>query len=293
MTRRLLIAYAHPDDESFGLGGLIARCAAEGVEVSLICATDGDAGVVRPEFMNGHTSAAAVRLAELARAAEVLGIRETFLFHYHDSGMMGAPTNHDPDCLWRRWQTHPDEVIHRVVEVIRRVRPQVVITFNRYGGYGHPDHIAIQRAATEAFHRAGDPALITAEAPYQPAKLYYSSVPTAQLRLAIGLLRLRGKNPRRMGRNHDIDLVRVLEHAEPTHTRIDIGDYLHVWEAASACHASQLGGRTTPRLPLWLRRWLYPAQTLTRVVPPWQPGEAIERDLFAGIMPEAAEPQQA
>lgn len=293
MARRLLIAYAHPDDESFGLGGLIARCVASGVEVYLICATDGDAGVVRPEFMNGYTSAAEVRLAELARAAAVLGIRQTFLFHYRDSGMMGAPTNRHPDCLWQRWQNRPDEVIQRVVDVIRQVQPQVVITFNRYGGYGHPDHIAIQRATTEAFHRAGDPALITPDPPYQPAKLYYSSIPTAQLRLAIGLLRLRGKDPRRMGRNQDIDLVKVLEHAEPAHTRIAVADYLKIWEAANACHASQLGGRTTPRLPLWLRRWLYPSQSLTRVVPPWQPGEGIERDLFAGIATAAAEPQRA
>lgn len=293
MSRRLLIAYAHPDDESFGLGGLIARCAAEGVEVYLICATDGDVGVVKPEFMAGYASTAEVRLAELACAADLLGLKRTILFHYRDSGMMGSESNADPTCLWHQWQTEPEAVTRRVVEVIREVRPQVVITFNRYGGYGHPDHIAIQGAATEAFARASDPALITAHPPYQPRKLYYSSIPTAQLRFIIRLLRLRGKDPRRMGRNQDIDLVKVIENVEPTHTQITIADYLETWEAANACHASQLGGRTTPRLPLWLRRRLYPHQSLTRIVPPWKPEDGIERDLFAGVLQDEAEPQRA
>lgn len=284
MSRRLLIAYAHPDDESFGLGALIARCAADGVEVTLICATDGDVGIVKPEFMAGYASAAEVRLAELACAADVLHLHETVLFHYKDSGMMGAPTTADPACLWQHWQTDPDSVTRRVIDVIRRVRPHAVITFNRYGGYGHPDHIAIQGAATRAFHAAGDPALVTDYPPYQPPKLYYSSIPVAQLKWVIRWLKLRGKDPRAVGRNADIDLVKILEHGEPTHTHIDIRAHLETWERANACHASQLGGRT-PRLPLWLRRRLAPVQSFTRVHPPLAPGESAERDLFAGLPP--------
>ena len=152
-NRRLLISYAHPDDESFGLGGLIARYVAEGVEVSLICATNGERGTVKEEFLEGYNSIAALRLAELECASEKLGFKHVVKLGYKDSGMMGSETSNDADCLW---QAQEDEVTRRVVEVIRDLKPQVVITFNRYGGYGHPDHIAIQRATTNAFPLASD-----------------------------------------------------------------------------------------------------------------------------------------
>lgn len=292
MPRRILIAYAHPDDESFGLGGAIARWVADGVQVFLICATDGDVGVVKPEFLAGHDSIASVRLAELTRAADILKLTRTYLFHYKDSGMMGSPTTADPASLWKHWQTDPDAVTRRVIDVIREVRPHVLITFNRYGGYGHPDHIAIQGAATQAFHAAADPALVTGQPPYQTPKLYYSSIPVRQLRFAITLMRLQRQNPRQVGRNHDIDLVKILDHAEPTHARIDIRDHFATWEAANACHASQLGGRTT-RIPVWLRRRLAPYQSFTRIHPPPAPGEQPnERDLFTGLPADDPVPLQ-
>src|SRR5436309_1317223 len=147
-NRRLLISYAHPDDESFGLGGLIARYVAEGVEVSLICATSGERGTVKEEFLKGYDSVKELRLAELDCAAEKLKLKHIVKLGYKDSGMMGSETSNDADCLW---QATEDDVTRRVVEVIRDLKPQVVVTFNKYGGYGHPDHIAIQRATTKAF----------------------------------------------------------------------------------------------------------------------------------------------
>ena len=83
-------------------------------------------------------------------------LRRCSSLHYRDSGMMGSETSEDERCLWATWNREPESVTKRVVEVIREIRPQVVITFNKYGGYGHPDHIAIQRATTEAFKLAGD-----------------------------------------------------------------------------------------------------------------------------------------
>lgn len=279
MTRRLLISYAHPDDESFGLGGLISRYVAEGVEVSLICATNGDVGTVKPEFLEGYNSVAELRLAELDCAAEKLRLEHVVKLGYRDSGMMGSETSNDPACLW---QAPVEDVTRRVVEVIRDLKPQVVVTFNQYGGYGHPDHIAIQRATTQAFPLAGDANYITGQAPYAPQKLYYSGISTRQVRAGIALTRLRGQDPRHLGRNKDFDLVAILDHVEPTHTAIDIRDYFEAWEQASACHASQLGGGG-PRFPLWLRRVISPYQSFTRVYPKPASNRVDERDFFANV----------
>ncbi len=279
MSRRLLIAYAHPDDESFGLGGLISRYVAEGVEVDLICATNGERGTVNPEFLNGYESIKALRLAELDCATEQLGLSHVVKLGYKDSGMMGSETAQDPECLWQAPQA---EVARRVVEAIRDLKPQVVLTFNRYGGYGHPDHIAIQRATTDAFKLAGDPSYATDQAPYQPQKLYYSSIATYQIRLGILLTRLRGQDPRHLGRNHDMDLVAILDHVEPTHTLIDIRTYLEAWDAASACHASQLGGGAF-RIPMWLRRALGSKQGFTRISPAPAADRVDESDFFEGV----------
>ncbi len=279
MSRRLLIAYAHPDDESFGLGGLIARYVAEGVEVDLICATNGERGTVNPEMLDGYESIKALRLAELDCASEKLGLKHVIKLGYKDSGMMGSEFCSDTECLW---QAPEDEVTRRVVEVIRALQPQVVLTFNRYGGYGHPDHIAIQRATTQAFKRAGDSQYVTDQAPYQPQKLYFSSISTRQIRLGIMLTRLRGEDPRHLGRNKDMDLVAILDHVEPTHTLINIRDWHEAWDAASACHASQLGGGAF-RFPLWLRRFVSANQGFTRISPAPAHNRVDEFDLFDGV----------
>jgi mycothiol S-conjugate amidase len=278
---RLLIAYAHPDDESFGLGAVIARYVERGVEVGLICATNGDCGTVDPALLNGYQSVAELRLAELDRAAAVLGLHAVYKLGYKDSGMMGSATAQDPACLWQASQA---EVVRRVTVILREFKPQVVITFNRYGGYGHPDHIAIQRATTEAFYRAGDPDyLIEGLPPYAPQKLYYSGIPASMLRWRILMARLQGRDPRRLGRNHDVDLVAILDHLEPIHARVDIRDYHRQWDAASACHASQLGSTRMPALPLWLRRRLFTHQGFTRIHPQPSADRVDERDLFDGV----------
>lgn len=290
---RLLIAYAHPDDESFGLGGMIAAYVARGVEVTLICATNGERGAVKPEFLEGYGSVRELRLAELDKAVTVLGLQRLVLLDYKDSGMMGSETSSDPDCLWQAPQA---EVTRRVVEVLRDVRPQVVVTFNKYGGYGHPDHIAIQRATTDAFTLAGDPSYATGQAPYAPHKLYYSSINALSIRFGIWITRLRGQDPRRLGRNQDIDIVRILDHVEPTHTTVEIGGYLDQWDAASACHASQLGGGWV-RLPRPVRRLIARRQGFTRVFPAPAADRIDERDLFVGVTPDdagaALEPDRA
>lgn len=286
--RRLLISLAHPDDESFGLGALIGKYVAEGVEVYYLCATDGDVGTVSPELLEGYNSVRELRLAELDRASEILGFKKVFKLGYKDSGMMGSETTKDPDCLWYAGEHHPEDVVRRVVEVIREVQPQVIITFNKYGGYGHPDHIAIQRATTEAFTVAADASYETGKPTYAPQKLYYNNIPKRVMQWRILQVRLRRENPRQLGRNKDIDIVAILEHIEPGHARVDIGGYYHIWEAASAAHVSQgggagFGGRRRLQLPKWTRRYTGRYQRFTRVSPKPARDVIDEYDLFSGI----------
>jgi len=280
---RLLISFAHPDDESFGLGAAIPKWIDEGVDVYLICATNGDVGTV-PEGMRGqYDTVAELRLSELDCAMRILKFKAVYMLGYKDSGMMGSETSRHPASLWHQWEHHPRRVVGEVVEVLRQVRPQVIVTFNQYGGYGHPDHIAIQRATVRAFECAGDARFQpNGLEPYRPQKLYYSAFPKLTLQMQILSARLKGHNPRRMGINRDIDMVKILEHIEPVHARIPIADYFDVWEQASRCHASQGGGRIT-RTSRWLRRLFYSKQGFTRAYPPPDPHQVDEDDLFAEV----------
>jgi LmbE family N-acetylglucosaminyl deacetylase len=201
---------------------------------------------------------------------------------------MNSETSGDPQSLWAIWNSEPAQVTRRVVEVLREVRPHVVITFNKYGGYGHPDHIAIQRATTEAFHLAGDAHYSTGQPPHQPQKLYYSSIPAAMIRIGIWRMRLKGQNPRQLGRNKDIDMVAILDHVEPIHAKVNIAGYYEIWEAASAAHASQGGGRGG-MLPRWVRKLLGSTQGFTRIYPSAN-GSTNEHDLFEGVRLEAGAP---
>ncbi len=286
MSKRLLLCLAHPDDESFGFGGLIAKYVAEGVDVYLVCSTNGDVGTVSPEHMNGYKTIAELRLAELDCASTILGFKHVYKLGFKDSGMMTDETIHDPACSWYTWQNDPDKLIRPVVNIIREIKPQVVMTFNRYGGYGHPDHIAIQRATVEAFALAADPHYETdGLPPFQPQKLYYNRFPTLLLRLAILWMRLRGQNPRKMGRNNDIDMQKILDHVEPAHARIDIRDYGEIWMRANACHASQGGGMGNQGNLVFrlMRRWLARYQQLTRVHPAPEHDKVDETDVFFNV----------
>lgn len=283
---RLLLALAHPDDESFGSGGLISKYVAEGVDVYLICATDGDMGTI-PEDMRGQfDSVRELRLSELECASKKLGFKEVFTYGYKDSGMMGAESTKDPACLWSQWNNTPEAVTRRVVETIREVRPQVVLTFNRYGGYGHPDHIAIQRATTHAVALSSDPSFSTdGLEPYAPQKLYYSSIPSRVLKIFLWAMKLRGKDVRRMGVNKDIDFQAIMDHVEPIHATVSIGDYLDEWDEASSCHKSQGGGGggLIGRFPRWLRRFIAGKQSFTRIYPVPNHNRVDEYDLFTNV----------
>jgi mycothiol S-conjugate amidase len=174
--RSLLTVHAHPDDEASKGAPTVARYAAEGVRTTLVCCTGGEAGDIlnpaldRPEIRD---DLAAVRRAELARATEIIGYDEVVLLGYHDSGMPDTPVNARPD----NFANAPlDEAVGRLVEVIRRNRPQVIVTYgDDQEGYPHPDHLRVHEISLHAWERAGDPAWYPEHGePFAPAKLYYT-----------------------------------------------------------------------------------------------------------------------
>ena len=280
-SRKILAVLAHPDDESFGMGGTLALYAQKGAEVHLVCATLGEAGTVDEEYLENYDSISALREAELRCAAQSLGLSGLHLLDYRDSGMPDTPENEHPKALIN----HPvEEVAGKVVRFIRDIKPDIVLTFDPIGGYKHPDHIHIHKVATLAFERADDASFYPeAGSPFKPQALYYHLFPRNFLRWATRLMPLFGQNPRKWGRNKDIDLKSLVEVEFPTHARIDIRDVVETKRQAGACHASQ-GGITMRRgLMGWATRALERHEDYMRVYPPVNGDTRVVKDLFEGI----------
>jgi LmbE family N-acetylglucosaminyl deacetylase len=245
-TRTLIFAGAHPDDETFGMGATLAKYAAEGVKVYYVCCTGGEAGTVEPQYLKGYQSIFDLRQAEMKGAAQVLGLAGVIYLGYRDSGMQGSEDNKNPAALVN---APLDEAAGRMVKILRELRPQVVITHDPSGGYNHPDHIATYQLTLKAFTAAGDKALYPQfGAPYQPQKLYYGVRSHRVLKVMIKIMSLFGRNVHKFGRNHDIDLTKIVEHEYPIHAyvRLTTKD-METRLKAGACHASQGGGRPPGR----------------------------------------------
>jgi len=278
----LMAVLAHPDDETFGMGGTLAKYAFDGVDVYLICATRGEVGEMDEEFLKGFNSPAERREYELRCAATNLGIKEVIFLNYRDSGMAGSEHNQHPDSLF---SANLEKVAEDVIQIIRRVQPDVVITFDPIGGYRHPDHIKIHEATVEAFKLSANPTYQDQlnQEPYQIKKFYYHSIPKDFLKWTVRLLRLIGKDPRKFGKNKDIDLVSIAEVHFPTHAIIHYAKVASLRDEASACHSSQGGSRVSGGLMGWLQRILGSKDRFMRAYPEPHLGEKIEKDLFQGI----------
>lgn len=168
----LMAVHAHPDDEATGTGGILAKYASEGIRTVLVTCTDGRCGDgpggVKPGD-EGHDPEAvvAMRRLELQRSAEVLALSDVEQLGYHDSGMMGWDANRAPGAFWN---TPVDEAAARLAELMRQYRPDVVVTYDEYGFYGHPDHIQAHRITMAAVAATGI-----------PRKVYWTTVPRSQL----------------------------------------------------------------------------------------------------------------
>lgn len=239
MPKTILAVLAHPDDESFGLGGTLALYAQRGYNTYLACATRGEAGTVDEEHLREFKDIASLRTAELDCAAGHLGLKEVFYLGYRDSGMPGSEDNKHPQAQIN----HPvEEVAGRVVKLIRALKPDVVLTFDPIGGYKHPDHIHIHNATKLAFEKAGDASFHPeAGESFRPAALYYQVFPRWFLKAATRLMPIFGKDPAKFGRNGDINLKELAEVDFPVHVRLDIRSVAQVKAEAGACHASQGG----------------------------------------------------
>ncbi len=286
MTKRILSVLAHPDDESFGMGGTLAKYASEGAQVHLICATRGEAGEVDPACLEGYESIAALRVAELKCAVEALGIQHLHLLSYRDSGMTGSKDNEHPKALIN---APLDAVAGQIAVYIREFKPQVVLTFDPVGGYRHPDHIFINQATTRAVDLAGDPGFGNGPGPYQPARLFYHTIPRHFIRFNVQLLRLLGKDPSKYGKNQDIDLTQLAKDDFPVHVRINYSPYAARKFTASQCHASQ-GGQGLTRRPMRLLAWIlggsYRDQFMQAYPPLGEGKTRLKDDLFAGLVEE-------
>lgn len=278
--KKILSVLAHPDDESFGMGGTLALYAHEGVEVHLICATRGEAGEVEPEFLEGYQSIAERREDELRCAAEHLGLKKVHFLNYRDSGMQGSEDNQHPNAFIN---APLEKVTEQVVSYIREIKPQVVLTFDPVGGYHHPDHIHIQQAAVQAFYAAGDPNYApNGRQPYQPEKLYFHVFPRVAVRVLVKVLKFFGRDTTKFGRNKDINLETLAGDADyPAHVVIDYRKVGDLKDKASACHASQLDfGSQAPSFLQWLRRITGGKDSFMRAYPPAEDSYKA-RDLFS------------
>ena len=280
MTKTILAVLAHPDDESFGMGGTLALYAQKGYDTYYVCATRGEAGSLDEEFLKGYKDTAELRTDELMRAAKVLGLKEVFFLGYRDSGMPGTEENKHPNAQINH---SIDEVAGKVVKYIRELKPDIVITFDPIGGYKHPDHIHIQRAATLAFEKADDASFHPeAGSPFKPKALYYHVFPRWFLKWMTHLMPLVGKDPHKWGRNGDIDLTDLVVEF-PVHVTLDIRPVAEIKREAGAQHASQGGIGMRRGLMGFITKVFGEREDYMRVYPPVNGNFRRQRDLFDGI----------
>ena len=263
---KLMAVLAHPDDESLATGGILAKYAASGIETYLVMATRGERGWFGPvAAYPGPEALGRLREAELGAAAQVLGLREVVFLDYQDGELD---------------QADPADAIAKIVSQMRRVQPDVVVTFDSNGMYGHPDHIAISQLTTTAVMAAADPgySCLSSGVPHRVAKLYYRAfgqVEQAAYEATFGRLVM------------PVDSVERHFTAWPEWaitTRIETSAYgKQVWQAIT-CHRSQLPDyqklkalSAADQVHLWGRQSYYRAMSLVNG------GREVEDDLFAGL----------
>lgn len=175
----MLACYAHPDDEQ-GISGTLTMYREQGIRTAILCATRGEVGEIADPSLATPETLGQVREEELRRAAQWLNLSNLYFIDYRDSGMDGTAENKDPRAFMNADEL---EAIGRIVKVIREFKPTVMVTFDETGGYGHPDHLAISKWTTSAFHQAGDPTCYPdAGLAFAPKRLYYASMPRSGIR---------------------------------------------------------------------------------------------------------------
>jgi mycothiol S-conjugate amidase len=295
----VLSVHAHPDDEASKGAATMARYHAEGVRTVLVTCTGGEAGdILNPEADTAdvRNDLAAVRRRELDDAVRVIGYDGLYLLGYRDSGMPDTEANAHPDNFAN---ADLDEATGRLVEIVRRERPQVMVGYARDRVYAHPDHVRVHEITVLAFERSGDPEWYPEHGePWQPLKLYYSNGFTRE--------RIRALHEWFLSRGDESPLAKWVEHmdardAEVSHsggdaddsleqvttTRVDVRDQIEVGRAALLAHRTQIPPDSFFfRVPLEVEQELHPWEeyVLARtLVDPGVPEGEYETDLFAGL----------
>jgi mycothiol S-conjugate amidase len=242
----LLTVHAHPDDESSKGAGSVAKYHAEGIRTVLVCCTGGEEGEILNPAMDTPENRARIpelRREELAAATEVIGYDEVVMLGYRDSGMAGSDSNANPDCFA---QAPHDEAVERLVSIVRRTRPQVMVVYgDEQSGYPHPDHLRDHEIGVAAFHAAGDADRYPgAGAPWQPTKLYYTVFSGARFKEIHQKFEELGlKSPFDEAWRKRWDDIPP----DPITTAIDISEYGDVRRRALLAHATQVD----PKSPFW------------------------------------------
>jgi LmbE family N-acetylglucosaminyl deacetylase len=268
----LMAVHAHPDDEASSTGGVIARCAGEGIRTVVVTCTDGRCGDmpngVKPG-QPGHDPdmVATLRQAELEESCAILGVDDLELLGYHDSGMMGWEANSAPGAFW---STPVADAAERLAGLMQRYRPDVVITYDENGFYGHPDHIQAHRITMAAVDQLA-PELA-------PAKVYWTTVPQESMEEFAKRMKENGAD---WDENPDLPPL-GLPSAEIT-TWIDNREFAERKYRALAAHASQPDNQFFLRLELPLFTEMMGIETFLRVRDTTNQPAAQETDLFAGL----------
>ena len=292
----ILTVHAHPDDEASKGAPTLALYHDHGVRTVLVCCTGGEEGdlqnpALRDEggpFHGVHADEekavlARLRPQELADSARLIGFDEVVMLDYRDSGMLDSPANDHPGCFH---QADIDEAVGRLVAIIRRVQPQVIITYgDDQRGYPHPDHVKVHDISVPAFERAGDPMWYPWAGPvWQPLKLYYSVWSRTRL-LAVheAMLQLHSSSP------YDEKWLNRPGHDEHITTRIPVASHMWARSGALRAHATQID----PKEPWWFgltdeqlsEAYPYEDWVLAKSAVGMPASDAVETDLFEGISP--------
>lgn len=236
MTRSILACFAHPDDESFSSGGTLAHYASHGDEVTLICATRGEAGEISDPALATRQNLAEVREAELRCAARALGITRVEFLGYRDSGMEGTEDNNNPLAYV---MADRDEVVGKLVGYMRGLRPDVVLTFDPDGAYGHPDHIAIHHHTVAAVAAARDETRFQEAGPvWAPRRLFFTALSKTRFAEMRRRLEEMGIDTSAFDRP---DMPILGQEDDEIDVTMDVRNLLPAKRRALSCHATQFG----------------------------------------------------
>ena len=283
--RCLLTVHAHPDDESSKGAATVARYRDQGVHTVLVCCTGGEEGDILNPAMDKpevRENMAETRRAELAAATSIIGYDEVVMLGYRDSGMPDSDANKNPECFA---MAPLDEAVGRLVEVIRRVRPQIMVTYpDEQTRYPHPDHLRVHEISAIAFEAAGDrEAHPDAGEPYAPAKMYFTV-------WSVGRMRAMHEKFLELGLESPFSEERIAR--MPTEvsytTSVDITGYDHIRADALRAHATQVDptSRMWFGLPPEVEKALPHSDEYQLARNRLGSTDVVEDDLFAGV-PEA------